>query len=291
MDRRKEALVGIALLALAVLPLSTALLAGVSLLLLLGFVWAAIVAPVAYKLLRYPSLRSLSPGTLARRLRRARSGVPFVGGGMLVSFSGIDGSGKSTQAALICDELREFDVDATKVWARWEPRVSYPLMGFLFVLFRWRRKDYRTSPTMRRVWPYFVLADQLVFAALNIYPALLRGRVVCVDRYLIDQFVELSYDGMYTERVGRLFRKALPEPDVAITLDVSVETALERKDDTAEMLERLHIEEDAETYLTRRRELLHEHSTAAGAIRFDTEVPAEETYEQIRDVVFDHYFS
>ncbi|WP_251328603.1 dTMP kinase [Haloplanus pelagicus] len=252
-------------------------------------VWAAMLCPAGYKLLRYPSTRTVSLGRLVSELRRGRLGA--LRSGLLVSFSGIDGAGKTTQAERLIEEFEAIDVPAVHVWARWRPFVSYPLMGVLYVLFGWRRKDYHRSRTLRHVWGYLVALDQLIFFSRHLLVPLLRGKVVFVDRYLLDQLVELEYDGLYNPRAATLLRRLLPSPERTVLMEVPVETALDRKDDTQEMLDRLHIDTDARTYLERRQELYRKHAADVGHVtRVDTSRPIEETNEELRDSLFDTYF-
>lgn len=255
----------------------------------LGGIWAVLVCPAGYKLVRYPSTRTVSLGELVAELRRDQFGL--AGGGMLVCFSGIDGSGKTTQAERLVEEFDALDVPAVHVWARWRPFVSYPVMGVLYVLLGWRRKDYHQSRVLRAVWAYLVLVDQVLFFVRHLLPPLVRGKVVFVDRYRLDQLVELEYDGLYNARAAALLRRVLPAAERTFLLDVPVETALERKDDTQEMLDRLHIAEDAETYLRRRRELYLKHvERFDDATVVDTTRPIEETHREAKESTFEAYF-
>jgi len=301
MDRSPDAVLGFGLLTVGLTPLGTVLavavwsrppVLGSHLWVVLGTLavgWSVLVCPAGYKLLRYPSTRTVSLGRLVAEFRRRRLGP--MRSGMLVCFSGIDGSGKTTQAQRLVEEFEARDIPAVHVWARWRPFVSYPVMGILYVLFRWRRKDYHRSRLLTAVWGYLVLLDQLLFFARHLLVPLLRGKIVFVDRYLLDQFVEFDYDGLYNRRVVRLFLRFLPSPDRTFLMDVPVETALERKDDTQEMLDRLRIDADERTYLETRRELYQSHARELeGVTIVNTSRQIAETHQEIRDSTFDAYF-
>lgn len=301
MSRTTDATIGVGLLVAGSLPLAVALAAivwfrapvvGAPVWIAagtLGGIWLALVGPAGYKLVRYRSTRTVSLGKLVLELRRGEFGP--AGGGMLVCFSGIDGSGKTTQAEHLIRAFEEVDMPAVHVWARWRPFVSYPLMGVLYVLLGWRRKDYHKSRMLRAVWGYVVLIDQVLFFIRHLLPPLVKGKVVVVDRYRLDQLVELEYDELYSPRAATLLCRVLPTAERTFLLDVPVETALKRKDDTQEMLDRLHILEDAETYLRRRRELYLKHvERFDDATVVDTTQPIEETHEETKESTFGAYF-
>lgn len=209
---------------------------------------------------------------------------------MLVSFSGIDGSGKTTQGERLVESLEDDGISAIRVWGRWRPILTYPLMGVLYVMVGWRRKDYSRSRILRRVWAYLILIDQLAFTLWRIWPHLLRGRVVCVDRYLLDHFVELRFDGLYNRRAAALFRRFLPVPDITFVLDVPVERAMERKGDTGDMLDRLEVETEVEAYLTERRDMLLELGPRFDARIVDTTCSIQETSRVVHDYTLDAYW-
>lgn len=288
MDRNQERIVGIILLIIGVGPALVGAATGSIPVVLLGSIVAATVIPSAYRLLRYPSLRTIRPGEIGQRIRRP-GGLPL-GGGMLVAFSGIDGSGKTTQADKLVDSLEAHGVLTVRIWARWRPILSYPLMGVLYVTWGWRRKDYDKSSVMKLIWTYFVLFDQIIFLIWKIWPHLLRGHVVCVDRYLIDHVVELKFDNLYNQSGANFLENLLPAPTDTFILDVPVDEALNRKDDTGEMLERLGIESGVETYLTRRRSLLLETADEYDATVVDTTQPVDQTHKSIREQVLRDYF-
>ncbi|MBI5049488.1 MAG: hypothetical protein HZC11_01085 [Nitrospirae bacterium] len=52
--------------------------------------------------------------------------------GYLIVFTGIDGSGKTTQAELLAKNLRQDGLHVSYVWSRWEPFFLKPLLK------RWR---------------------------------------------------------------------------------------------------------------------------------------------------------
>ena len=286
----RDTLIGLALLAVPGSIVAVGTFWTNLLLVSVGAVGLGAVLPISYKLVRHLPVREVPLGSIVTRARRSKlgwTGVP----GTLVCFSGIDGSGKTTLAEATVEEFTAHDVPAVHNWSRWRPLISYPLMGLLYVTLGWRRKDYRRSRVMRRIWGYFVLADMLVYTYTSIYPLLLRGRVVCVDRYVLDTVVEMQYDELYNSRVDRLLRRLLPTPSVHFLLDLPPSEALERKDDTQEMLDRLQLQTEAESYLRERRGLYQDVGEQFRAVSLDTTRPVDETVSQITERTWRAYLT
>jgi dTMP kinase len=140
--------------------------------------------------------------------------------GLFVTFEGIDRSGKTTQARLLCDALGE---DALGVREPGGTEAGERVRSIL--------KD----PTV----PLSPEGEALLFAAARaelvtdvILPALALGRVVVSDRFLDSS---LAYQGGArslgiddVERVNRFATRGL-RPDLTFLLDLPVETAWARR--------------------------------------------------------------
>lgn len=290
MSRHRDIAMAGVLTALSLMPVVLGGLTGSFPLIALGILALVVVLPISYKLARYPPTRQVTLGELMHTLRSHRGSSLAGSRGMLICFSGIDGTGKTTLAEHVVDEFEALNVPATHVWARWRPFFSYPFMGLLYVTLGWRRKDYHRSAVLQRIWGYFLVVDHVLFFIRHIYPQLLRGRVVCIDRYVLDQLVEMKYDELYNERAAQLLVRLLPSPTETFLLDVSVDDALARKQDTQEMLDRLHIDADARSYLESRRDLFHEVSKSIDATVVDTSASLDETRELVAKRAMDAYF-
>jgi dTMP kinase len=148
---------------------------------------------------------------------------------MLITFEGIEGSGKSTQIALLYDHLisKGYPVIQTR-----EPG------GTLF------------GEALRKVllqtdMQIFPLSELLVLMAMRaehveqvISPALQDGKIVLCDRFVDATYAYQGYgrniDLGIIETLNRLVTKGV-RPNLTILLDVKVETGLRRKAEDAPM--------------------------------------------------------
>jgi thymidylate kinase len=183
----------------------------------------------------------------------------------LVSISGLDGAGKSTQAAALVRSLDRLGIEATTVWTRlewttlWENRsleaIARPAKATLGLIHQGKRggdtnmsRAARDRPTSRSVDPgrsirqgsaivthLWVTIVALFHAAAQrraVQPHLARGKLVVCDRYTLDAAAHLRH------RYGpeRRFRFQVwlidflsPRPLCSFFLDVAPETAYGRK--------------------------------------------------------------
>jgi dTMP kinase len=167
--------------------------------------------------------------------------------GKFITFEGIDGSGKSTQLAMLADTLRSRGLD---IVITCEPGGT-PLGKML-------RRAFLESP--EHVEP---LAELLSFAADRaqhvehlIKPALAAGRIVISDRYADATFAyQGAGRGFPVDKVEQVIELATGglKPDLTLFFDISVNEAIRRMavrdealarrnrmdDETAEFYERV----------------------------------------------------
>lgn len=184
--------------------------------------------------------------------------------GSLICFIGIDGSGKTTLAKKVNEDLRQDKLDCKYVYGRVVPVLSrfFMWMGRRFLL---RKKeedifhDYSNYVHQKRkifkngfiskIYGWSILFDQIIQTNLKIRPRLLAGKIVICDRYIFDTVItDIAVDLDYSESdainlINKLFR-ILPKPDVIFLIDLPEEVAYNRKNDVP------HV-----SYLRERREL------------------------------------
>ena len=142
---------------------------------------------------------------------------------MFITFEGIEGSGKSTQAEMLAENLRRRGLDPL---LSKEPGGS-PLGGEL----RRILLDTASTDLTEEAELFLYLADRAQHVAQVLMPALERGRVVIVDRYTDST---LAYQGcgrgVHPEAIPELNRIASRGvyPDLTFVLDLEAREGLER---------------------------------------------------------------
>lgn len=173
--------------------------------------------------------------------------------GSVITFSGLDGAGKSTLIDWLRGELEQRDQpvtvlrmsDGVGVYAglrglrdmlqRWigrgnghaldRPRWAGPppAGGLVGLLDRIRGTILWNKPLRRALY----LLDIPIFLAIRFYVARLKGRVLLIDRYFYDTLVDVADEGRWFW--VRLLERLTPAPDVSVFLDVSPEESYARK--------------------------------------------------------------
>jgi thymidylate kinase len=233
---------------------------------------------------------------------------------MLVSFSGVDGCGKTTQAKALSCAFEACHVRVHLVWtrggssrwlhwfARWGKRgsdaqtASTPPSGArgeqaqstparsasaMQDKVEARQRHFR-SRGVRWGWSWLTTMELLLEYARRVALPLSVGRVVICDRYVPDAFADWTayfrQSSVDTSLAARVLRRCSPRPRLAYWIDVTPETARSRSEDD-NPIEFLTAQSDAYGKLSR----LHALHTLDGAraweaISDDVIVQALSTY-------------
>lgn len=167
----------------------------------------------------------------------------------MIVLSGLDGSGKSTQAAVLARELADRGIRSRAVWNRWEPTVSAPFIRLAKKHLARRENtaqgDYRSftdakrrrmqSRWKREIWQIMVWGEY----AFQVHWRTLRrriGGIVICDRYVYDTLIDIAINfsvapGDLPALTGHPLLSLFPKPALVIFIDIDPETGASRKSD------------------------------------------------------------
>jgi len=137
--------------------------------------------------------------------------------GILIAIEGIDGAGKTTQAATLYQYLRD---RGYRVLLLHEPTNS--IFG----------RKIKESAVNGRHDPYeelnYFIEDRRYDVAKNIEPALREKSIVIMDRYYFSTIAYQGARGIDLDQIKAMNEKISPKPDLTIVLDVAPNIGLSR---------------------------------------------------------------
>ncbi len=151
--------------------------------------------------------------------------------GFLISLSGFDGAGKSTQVKLLSEYLRK---KKKKVLVT-EIMFGYFLLKLLVRFLRSTTSSLPGGPIKRnksflpKLWFIFAFVDIWVMYIFKIIPMKERYDFIIADRFYTDIWANLVYYGYIPDFAFNFFVKLLPKADMAFMLMIEPETVLRRE--------------------------------------------------------------
>ncbi len=166
--------------------------------------------------------------------------------GLFITFEGMEGCGKSTQAKLLQDYLLNLKYDVMLTREPGGPRISEEIRSLLL------KPEFTEMMPVTEVLLYMASRSQHV--GEWIIPTLMQGKIVISDRYtdstLAYQGAARKVDFGMIRRLNR-FATFATEPDITILIDVPVKTGLSRIE--SRILDRLEMEDYAFHQKVRRK--------------------------------------
>jgi len=216
-------------------------------------------------------------------------------GGQLIAFTGVDGSGKTTQAKLLVERLNQNVLGVSYVWSRWSPLCLRPLIK------KWKNSVTRnmdksnheldkirdnkqrllSKPVFRWLWIASFFIDYSLQMFVKIRIKMFRKRIIISDRIfydsVIDQAINLGKrkDLLLDSMNFSLMKIFFPKPDLVIYIDCPEEIAFLRKADVTET-----------GYIKERRKLYLKLADKYGWTKVDGTLPIDEIAVHVKDRVY-----
>ena len=195
--------------------------------------------------------------------------------GSVLCLFGLDGSGKTTISKRLVESLKREGFEAVyahpKLGMRpWTSECVDAAAPIGEINGRWERG--RLGRSGIRLLAYVLLAENWLTIQMKVRRQIAKGKVVVVERYWPDSFVDLVVDfGLSFEKAQKMVGLLqVSAPSEYFLLDVPVDVALTRKPGpyTSE-------------YLSRRNALYQRLTKAIGATRIDTQEALEPTVNKM----------
>jgi dTMP kinase len=139
--------------------------------------------------------------------------------GYLIALEGVDGTGKSTQCALLADYLESAGYPVV--------RLREPTQGVWGQKIRKILTEGRGDVTPEEELQYFI-NDRKEDVELNIAPALEQGKIVLIDRYYYSTAAYQGALGFDPVKIIEDNEAFAPRPDLLLIIEVSLDESFRR---------------------------------------------------------------
>ncbi len=160
---------------------------------------------------------------------------------ILICFTGIDGSGKSTLSRTLTERLEKENIEARYLW--WFSAENSLIRRTIRLFARNGtpgsiendKGKLPKSSLIQKLYQYIVLLDYQRQTIFSVWLPLVLGKTIICDRYVHDIALsftkEFKYPEVKTRKMISTLLKLSPKPDIFFFVDVPVEVAMQRKND------------------------------------------------------------
>lgn len=240
---------------------------------------------IGIKLLSRPyvmrvSIDSIQDKVLSGRYESKHPTYPAI-----VYFSGIDGSGKTTQINLLRREMDKTNLRHKHVHLRWAAFFSWPFFAFcrVFGYTKWKQNIYGIwsaehyfykNKAISTLYSWLFAFDMTLRTHIMVDFSLYRGNVIFSDRCSIDGLVDLMADtrdfNLWKKMPGRILMSLLSSPSHVLVFDFDENKSFERKRDTTSL-----------EFIAIRRKLFLELANNFGLHVLNADKPKDVLYSEI----------
>jgi thymidylate kinase len=163
-------------------------------------------------------------------MKTHKSNIPRV-----IIFFGPDGSGKTTQAKLLSDQLKSRGFSVKKIWMRSVHTLAFLIsriaQQFLKLndVYEFRSKYVRHS----NLWYLLEFVSIIPLIFFSLYLPLLRGHIVVADRFVIDWIVSIAYwthnPSFIHSRWAGFALRLIPKDAIMIYIDAEYQVLSSRR--------------------------------------------------------------
>jgi thymidylate kinase len=144
---------------------------------------------------------------------------------LLIAFSGMDGSGKTTLAKQLEEYLKKkgFHVFFKHAHGYAISQDSFAIKENSLQRFRW----------LFALFSPYILLDSFYTYYFKYRPILHKNTLIC-DRYFYDKIARLMFYGICNQALAKIYLFLVPRSNISFLLDVDVKSALARKSEYSE---------------------------------------------------------